>query len=124
MRAPYRKSWSRVSGRVMASTSWSGGRCAVKSPSSLKTVQEAVYFRRQRFFYQDCMSSTTTTDGRLWRLKSISGFGTDAVAGSHGRNAEEFIYRMKDGGQPAMDAIVSGTSLAPESLGLHNKIGT
>jgi len=50
--------------------------------------------------------------------------GTDAVAGSHGRNAEEFIYRVKDGGQPAMDAIVSGTSLAAESLGLQDKIGT
>src|SRR6266478_9164044 len=50
--------------------------------------------------------------------------GTDAVAGSHGRNAEEFIYRVKDGGQPPMDAIVSGTSLAAESLGLQDKIGT
>jgi imidazolonepropionase-like amidohydrolase len=50
--------------------------------------------------------------------------GTDAVAGAHGRNAEEFIYRVRDGGQPAMDAIVSGTSLAAESLGLKNKIGT
>ncbi len=49
--------------------------------------------------------------------------GTDAVAGSHGRNAEEFISRVKDGGQPAMDAIVSGTSLAAESLGLQDKIG-
>jgi imidazolonepropionase-like amidohydrolase len=50
--------------------------------------------------------------------------GTDAVAGSHGRNAEEFIYRVKDGGQGAMDAIVSGTSLAAEALGLQDKIGT
>ena len=49
--------------------------------------------------------------------------GTDAVAGSHGRNAEEFIYRVKDGGQAAIDAIVSGTSLAAESLGLQDKIG-
>jgi imidazolonepropionase-like amidohydrolase len=50
--------------------------------------------------------------------------GTDAVAGSHGRNAEEFIYRVRDGGQPAMDAIVSGTSLAAESLRLQDKIGS
>lgn len=50
--------------------------------------------------------------------------GTDAVAGAHGRNAEEFIYRVQDGGQPAMDAIVSGTSLAAESLGLQKQIGT
>jgi len=50
--------------------------------------------------------------------------GTDAVAGAHGRNAEEFIYRVKDGGQPAMDAIISGTSLAAEALGLQDKVGT
>jgi imidazolonepropionase-like amidohydrolase len=50
--------------------------------------------------------------------------GTDAVAGAHGRNAEEFIYRVKDGGQPAMDAIVSGTSLAAEALGLQDKVGS
>lgn len=50
--------------------------------------------------------------------------GTDAVAGSHGRNAEEFIYRVRDGGQPAMDAIVSGTSLAAESLRLGDKVGS
>ena len=51
-------------------------------------------------------------------------FGTDAVAGSHGRNAEEFIYRVRDGGQPAMDAIVSATSMAAESLRLQDQIGT
>jgi imidazolonepropionase-like amidohydrolase len=50
--------------------------------------------------------------------------GTDAVAGAHGRNAEEFIYRVRDGGQPAMDAIVSGTSRAAEALALQDKIGT
>jgi imidazolonepropionase-like amidohydrolase len=50
--------------------------------------------------------------------------GTDAVAGAHGRNAEEFIYRVKDGGQPAMDAIISGTSLAAEALRLQDKVGT
>jgi imidazolonepropionase-like amidohydrolase len=50
--------------------------------------------------------------------------GTDAVAGSHGRNSEEFIYRVKDGGQPPMDAIISGTSTAAESLRLGDKIGS
>ena len=50
--------------------------------------------------------------------------GTDAVAGSHGRNAEEFIYRVKDGGDRPMDALMSGTSVAAESLGLAGKIGT
>ena len=50
--------------------------------------------------------------------------GTDAVAGSHGRNAEEFIYRVKDGGDAPMDALTSGTSVAAESLGMADKIGS
>jgi imidazolonepropionase-like amidohydrolase len=49
--------------------------------------------------------------------------GTDGVAGAHGRNAEEFIYRVKDGGDSPMDAIASGTSVAAESLGMGDKIG-
>jgi imidazolonepropionase-like amidohydrolase len=50
--------------------------------------------------------------------------GTDAVAGAHGQNAREAIVRVKDGGQPPMEAIVSATSLAAESLGLADQIGT
>lgn len=50
-------------------------------------------------------------------------YGTDAVAGAHGRNAEEFVYRVRDGGQAPMDAIISATSLAAESLGLADQIG-
>jgi len=49
--------------------------------------------------------------------------GTDAVAGSHGRNAEEFVYRVKDGGDTPEDALASGTSVAAESLGMAGKIG-
>jgi imidazolonepropionase-like amidohydrolase len=51
-------------------------------------------------------------------------FGTDAVAGSHGRNFEEFIYRVKDGGDQPMDSIVSATSVAAASLRMADKIGT
>ncbi len=50
--------------------------------------------------------------------------GTDAVAGSHGRNAEEFIYRVVEGGDKPMDALMSGTSVAAESLGMGDKIGS
>ena len=50
-------------------------------------------------------------------------YGTDAVAGAHGRNAEELVYRVRDGGQDPMDAIVSATSLAAESLGLADTVG-
>src|ERR1043165_4870115 len=51
-------------------------------------------------------------------------FGTDAVAGAHGRNFQELVYRVQKGGQPAMDAITSATSLAAESLGLGDRVGT
>jgi imidazolonepropionase-like amidohydrolase len=50
-------------------------------------------------------------------------FGTDAVAGSHGRNFEELIYRVEKGGQDPMAAIVSATSLAAESLRLGDQVG-
>jgi imidazolonepropionase-like amidohydrolase len=50
-------------------------------------------------------------------------FGTDAVAGSHGRNFEELIYRVEKGGQDPMAAIISATSLAAESLGIADKVG-
>ena len=51
-------------------------------------------------------------------------FGTDVGAGGLGRNFEEFIYRIKDGGQPPMDAIISATSRAAESIRMQDKIGT
>ena len=51
-------------------------------------------------------------------------FGTDAVAGAHGRNAEELVYRVRSGGQSASAAVVSATSLAAESLGLGDQVGT
>jgi imidazolonepropionase-like amidohydrolase len=50
--------------------------------------------------------------------------GTDATAGAHGRNAEEIIYRIEKAGQKPMDALRGSTSLAAESLGLGDKIGT
>src|SRR4051812_21666018 len=51
-------------------------------------------------------------------------FGTDAVAGAHGRNAEEFIYRVKEAGEKPADVLVSATSLSAESLGLGDRVGT
>ncbi|HEY4574939.1 MAG TPA: amidohydrolase family protein [Thermoanaerobaculia bacterium] len=50
-------------------------------------------------------------------------FGTDAVAGAHGHNFEELIYRVEKGGQDPMAAIVSAPSRAAESLGLQDKVG-
>jgi imidazolonepropionase-like amidohydrolase len=51
-------------------------------------------------------------------------FGTDALAGSHGRNAEEFIDRVRDGGMPPMAAMVSANSLGAEALGMADRIGS
>jgi imidazolonepropionase-like amidohydrolase len=49
--------------------------------------------------------------------------GTDAVAGAHGRNADELIARVREGGQKPMDAIISATALAAKSLNMENSIG-
>ncbi len=51
-------------------------------------------------------------------------FGTDAVAGAHGRNAEEFIDRVRDCGVDPMAAMVSADSLGAEALGLADQIGS
>ena len=62
---------------------------------------------------------------RRARAKGLKiAFGTDAVAGAHGRNAEEFIYRVNEGGEKPMDAIISATSVSAQSLGLGQEIGT
>ena len=50
-------------------------------------------------------------------------FGTDATAGAHGRNAEEFLFRVRECGQDPMKALISANSLAAESLGMQDKIG-
>jgi imidazolonepropionase-like amidohydrolase len=50
--------------------------------------------------------------------------GTDAVAGAHGQNARETVYRVQVGGQPAMDAITAVTSLNAAALGLGDRVGT
>ncbi len=51
-------------------------------------------------------------------------FGSDALAGSHGRNAEEFVDRVRDCGVDPMAAFVSATSLNAEALNLSNQIGS
>src|SRR5947207_3151975 len=51
-------------------------------------------------------------------------FGTDAVAGAHGRNAEEFIDRVRDAGVRPMTAMISANSLGAEAMGLGNLIGS
>jgi imidazolonepropionase-like amidohydrolase len=50
-------------------------------------------------------------------------FGTDAVAGAHGRNAEDLTCRVSKAGVPAMDGIMSATSRTAEAIGLARLIG-
>jgi imidazolonepropionase-like amidohydrolase len=51
-------------------------------------------------------------------------YGTDAVAGAHGRNYEEFIVRVRDGGQDPMAAIESATSISAQSMNMQDQIGS
>src|SRR5438067_7041142 len=51
-------------------------------------------------------------------------FGTDALAGAHGRNAEELIDRVRDAGVDPMSALVSANSLAAEAMRMGERIGS
>ena len=51
-------------------------------------------------------------------------FGTDAVAGAHGRNVEEFIDRVRDGGQDPMRAMMSANSIGAEAMRMADQIGS
>ena len=50
-------------------------------------------------------------------------FSTDATAGAHGHNADEFIGRVAHCGQSPMAALVSANALAAESIGMGDRIG-
>jgi imidazolonepropionase-like amidohydrolase len=50
-------------------------------------------------------------------------FGTDALAGMHGHNAEDLINRVVEGGIAPMDALVSANSLAAEAMKMSDQIG-
>lgn len=64
------------------------------------------------------MRRATRTKG----LKVV--FGTDAVAGAHGRNVEDLICRINEAGQPALEALAGATSLAAQSMRLSDSLGT
>jgi imidazolonepropionase-like amidohydrolase len=51
-------------------------------------------------------------------------WGTDAVAGAHGRNVEDLICRVQQGGQSPMAAITSATSLGAEAIRMSDRIGS
>ena len=55
-------------------------------------------------------------------LRSV--FGTDALSGMQGRNAEEFILHVRDGGVDPTAAMTSANSLATEAIGMADQIGS
>jgi imidazolonepropionase-like amidohydrolase len=68
--------------------------------------------------YRDFMKRAYTVPG----LKIV--FGSDAVAGAHGRNAEEFVDRVRDAGVDPMTAMVSANSLGAAALSMSDQIGS
>src|SRR5205809_7902356 len=50
-------------------------------------------------------------------------YGTDAVAGADGHNAEDLVCRVQKAGEAPMHAIQAATSLNAEALGLAQQIG-
>ena len=68
--------------------------------------------------YRDFMKQSVKVKG----LKIV--FGSDALAGSHGRNAEEFVIRVRDSGVDPMAALVSANAIGAEALNLGDQIGS
>jgi len=50
-------------------------------------------------------------------------YGTDAVAGAHGRNADDLVCRVQSAGETPMHALVAATSLNAEAMGLGDDLG-
>jgi imidazolonepropionase-like amidohydrolase len=50
-------------------------------------------------------------------------YGTDAVAGADGRNAEDLVCRVEKAGESPAHAIAAATSLNAAALGLGDRIG-
>ncbi|MEO8448197.1 MAG: amidohydrolase family protein [Gemmatimonadota bacterium] len=51
-------------------------------------------------------------------------YGTDAVAGAHGKNAEDLVCRVQQAGHKAMDVLVSATSVNATSLEIADRVGS
>jgi imidazolonepropionase-like amidohydrolase len=67
---------------------------------------------------------TLATFKRALKIKGLKIiYGTDAVAGAHGHNGEEYIARVRKGGEDPMEGLISATSLSAQSLGLGEQIG-
>lgn len=75
------------------------------------------------------MRNVWPSDDRMFKAAAhtpglIIVFGTDAVAGAFGHQAEEFIYRVQKAGMTPMQALESANYFAAESMNLQNEIGS
>jgi imidazolonepropionase-like amidohydrolase len=59
---------------------------------------------------------------RVPGLKMV--LGSDAVAGMHGRNAEEIVQRVREGGLDPLSVLVSANARGAEALGMAGRIGS
>jgi len=84
------------------------------------------YFTEQSFTaMKDLLPAMHDLMRRTVRIPSLQiVFGSDAVAGAHGRNAEDFIERVRDCGVDPMAAMVSANSLAAQAMRLSDEIGS
>jgi imidazolonepropionase-like amidohydrolase len=91
-----------------------------------KYVTEGPYFTEAAF--EKLPEIMTAHQDFIRRALKIPGlkivYGTDAVAGAHGRNAEDFIHRVRECGVDPMSAMVSANSLGAEALGMADQIGS
>jgi imidazolonepropionase-like amidohydrolase len=69
-------------------------------------------------FYRDFMKKALKVPG----LKIV--FGSDALAGSHGRNAEEFVQRVQEAEADTMAVMISAHSVGAEAMGMADQIGS
>jgi imidazolonepropionase-like amidohydrolase len=80
-------------------------------PAARARIQQTIPFFRDVF-------------QRAQRIRGLQiVFGSDAVAGMHGRNAEEMVERVRDLGADPMRVLVSANATAARALGLSDQLG-
>ena len=76
----------------------------------------AIMERDMHLDFEICKQAAETPGAKLV-------FSTDATAGAHGKNADEFIGRVDKCGQTPMEALVSAGRIAAEALDMADQIG-
>src|SRR5215469_9223333 len=86
------------------------------------------FFPRTAQEFEPMKELMPITHDVIQRARRIPGlkivFGTDALAGMHGHNAEDLINRVVAGGIVPIEALVSANSLGAEAMKISDEIGT